>query len=240
MTASPESRPRHDSGTSVSSGTSASLLRVALPTQTMGEYSFEGSAASSAPSGTLSSLGSLPANSPISRGTRSRANSIASANVPSGQGHGQNSELSPPVLPITVHVNINDLIPPSKNIFTFTITGTVLVTPKPKTRLPNGNGNSFLQSQSLSRSSSPAPSDEPDPDSDGSTDAIVLPHFTVLAADTEHTDILLRTDADGASVDVYAPTGDLNGSDLFANQLKGIYRSITTFGGEGRSRTNYA
>jgi hypothetical protein len=221
MTAAPESRTRQDSGTSTSSGTSASLLRVALPMQNVGEYSFEGSAASSAPSGMLSSLGSLSPTSPISRGTRSRANSISSANVPSGQGHEQNPDLTPPVLPITVHVNINDLIPPSKNIFTFTITGTVLVTPKPKIRLSNGNGNvSFLHSQSLSRSTSPTPSDEPDPDADGTTDAIVLPHFTILAADAEHIDILLRNDAEGASVDVYAPMGDLRAAQTRRTVLK--------------------
>jgi hypothetical protein len=186
----PTPATRTDSNASTSSG--VSLLRVPLPAHNVPDYSFENSATSSAPSGTLSSLNSLPTNSP--NGLRSRATSISSANGALEQNAEPRRILSP-VLPVTIHVNMNELLSPFKNILAFTISGTVLVTPKSRTLTGLGS----------SRSSSPTPSED---ETDG-MEPVVLPYFNVLAADTETTVIVLRNDADGSTVDVYNPSGDV-------------------------------
>ena len=167
---------RHNSNSST-----ASLLRAPLPVQPVQDYSFEGSVASSAPSGTLYSISSLLPSDPNLGGADSTP-----INCPLPDA------LDPlPGAPVTIHINMNDLPPPSNNVFTFTISGSILVTPRSR-------------SYSLNSRTSPTYSDvETDPD------PIVLPRFTVLAADTETTTFLLRSDAPQATLEVYNSSGDI-------------------------------
>jgi hypothetical protein len=153
---------------------SNSLIRAPLP-HSIGEYSFEGSQTSSGLSATVSSLASLP---PLSPGGGA-----------SGRHTRENTDDSlldytqVPTAPITVHLNMNDFIPPAKNSLTFTIEGSILVTPRPR----RNTG-----------------------ERDNSPDTILLPHFSLLAADTESATIVLRNNAsDSALVDVFRPNGDL-------------------------------
>ncbi|KAH9180402.1 hypothetical protein EDB89DRAFT_1919010 [Lactarius sanguifluus] len=94
-----------------------------------------------------------------------------------------------PSLPITLHLNINDFLPPNKNTFTFSLKGTVLVTPRvPPSPVP--------------REDSPHTSDADD-ESRGLL--ISLPRFRVLAADSEkiETTACNNTDAPAEVLDVY-------------------------------------
>ncbi|KAI0060878.1 hypothetical protein BV25DRAFT_911170 [Artomyces pyxidatus] len=144
----------------------SSLLRAPLPSQQVPEYSFESGPATPSESGMSSILSSTD---PNSRG-RSRASSLADPEP----------DIPQPSLPITLHLNINDLLPPNKNVFTFSISGVVLVTPR---------GVS------------------PDGDSAGPDDlAVTVPRFRVLAADAEKIDTAVRNGLDGPSarVDLYA------------------------------------
>src|SRR6202011_594970 len=106
----------------------ASLLRAPLPAANVAEYSFEGSTPSLSGSGTMSSIDSLPQPTP-EEGTRpsSALNIYADSNI------------RPPAVPITIHINMNDLLLPAKNVFTFNISGTILVTPR---RRSYGSGSS--------------------------------------------------------------------------------------------------
>lgn len=155
----------------LSSSSTSSLLRAPLPVHNVAEYSFEGSTATlassvSSPVGTLSSISSLM---PASETRQPR----------------------PPTIPITLHINMNEIITPAKNIFTFSISGTVLVIPRP----------------SLARVNS----QRKDHDVDVDLDPFVLPRFTVLAADSESTSFTIRNEIDEAyvNVEVYNATGDI-------------------------------
>jgi hypothetical protein len=162
--------------TSASSSTS-SLLRAPLPVQNVAEYSFEGSTATvassavSSPLGTLSSMSSLMPVSPTNVATR----------------HPRT-----PAVPITLHVNMNEIVTPAKNLFTFSISGTIRVTPRP----------------SLARVGAQMRREH---DLDIDPDPFVLPRFTVLAADSESISITIRNEVDGApvNVEVYNATGDI-------------------------------
>ncbi|KAK0463651.1 uncharacterized protein EV420DRAFT_1728808 [Desarmillaria tabescens] len=90
--------------TTTSSSTSF-LLRAPLPVRNVAEYSFEGSA---------SAISSIPSTG------ASIAGLSGSESVPS----------PPPSQAIMLHINMNQLLPPSRNTFTFTITGTILIIPK--------------------------------------------------------------------------------------------------------------
>ena len=162
---------RHNSTSSTNS-----LLRAPLPLQNVPDYSFEASAASSTPSGTVSSLGSLPPSS--------------TPNLEGGAStNGVDAIVRPPGVPVTIHMNINDLLPPAKNVFTFTISGTILLTPR-----------SRLNSQN----SSPVHSDN-----ESDLEPLVLPRFTVLAADTETITTVIRSEVEHANVEVYNSSGDI-------------------------------
>ncbi|KAL4077231.1 hypothetical protein V8B97DRAFT_1940399 [Scleroderma yunnanense] len=163
----PPMTSRQDSSTS-------SLLRAPLPADQLPDYSFEGSPTSLAPSGTLSSLSSTP----LTSGGRSRAPSDPSPPLPA--------------VPLTIHVNINDI--PANNVFTFTISGTILVIPKSRSGVMNGR-TSHSGSSSEDEKTDPIP--------------IVLPRFTVLAADSESISMTIRNDTEGATVEVYNISGDL-------------------------------
>ncbi|KAG9318649.1 hypothetical protein JVU11DRAFT_742 [Chiua virens] len=116
----------------------------------------------------LSSVGSLP---PPSEG-RSRASSDA---VPSHR---------PPAAPITIHINMNDLISPSKNVFTFSISGTVLILPRHRSHISGEHGSEDIN-------------------------PIILPRFCVLAADSETVSTIIRNESEGATVEVYYISGDI-------------------------------
>ncbi|KAI0317461.1 hypothetical protein OF83DRAFT_1292220 [Amylostereum chailletii] len=142
---------------SSSASSTASLLRAPLPSQNVPEYSFE--SAPTTPSDTgISSMMSTDADS---KG-RSRASSLAERDTE-------------PSSPITLHLNINDLLPPNTNPFTFTLSGTVLVAP---------------------RKSGPPPS-PPSSDRDDIEDlAVVFPRFRVLAADAERIETTVRNNVE--------------------------------------------
>lgn len=160
-----------------SSSSTSSLLRAPLPADQLPDYSFEGSPTSLTPSGTLSSISSVP----VTSEGRSRASSNAK---PSPR---------PPAVPITVHINMNDIIPPAKNVFTFTISGTVLVVPKMHSRSPSEH----------KMNSSSGSEDE------ANLVPMVLPRFSVLAADSESISTIIRNETDNATVEVYNIAGDL-------------------------------
>ena len=153
------------------SSSTSSLLRAPLPNDHLPDYTFEGSPTSLTPSVTLSSVSSLP---PVSEG-RSRASSDAVASCRS------------PAVPITIHINMNDIIPPSKNVFTFSITGIVLIFSRHRPHITNGHGS----------------------DTDSDTNPIVLPRFCVLAADSETVSTIIRNESEGGIVEVYYISGDL-------------------------------
>lgn len=88
---------------------------------------------------------------------------------------------------------MNEILPPAKNIFTFTISGTILVTPRTTVGRLNGSPHHSIDGAS------------------GDPEPLVLPRFTVLAADTESTSIVVRHDIEGSTttVEVYNSTGDI-------------------------------
>lgn len=161
----PNGRPR---GTSSSS--TSSLLRAPLPSQNIAEYSFEGThdptISASSHLGTLSSVSSIS----------------------------QSSVACPPGAPLTLHLNINDILPPNKTPFTFTIAGTILVTPRTTLSRVNGIHDTH-----------------PPLDYIETTEPINLPHFTVLAADAETTKFVVRNEVEhtNVTVEVYSPSGDI-------------------------------
>ncbi|TDL24918.1 hypothetical protein BD410DRAFT_766513 [Rickenella mellea] len=166
----PGQRPVGSRTSSLSTtGSTASLLRAPLPQQSVQEYSFENSTptTSAAPS-TVSSL--TPSSSVVN-------------------GFGTTSEYEPntrpPSVPITIHLNMNDLSPPAKNTVTFNISGIIVVTPP-----PYGGASTLSQSDFIS-------------------DAIVvpLPAFRVLTADNEIISTTVRSRSENATVEVSGPPG---------------------------------
>ncbi|TFY71875.1 hypothetical protein EVG20_g1125 [Dentipellis fragilis] len=150
-----------------SSSSTASLLRAPLPNQNVPEYSFEESEPTTPSEAGMSSM--FSATDPESRG-RSRASSLAETEP----------DIRPPSVPITLHLNINDLLLPNKNVFTFTIAGVVLITPRSPT------------STAAPQSTSPEAVASSDSE-DASKELIVsLPRFRVLAADAEKIETTAR------------------------------------------------
>ncbi|KAJ6525444.1 hypothetical protein DFH09DRAFT_1416455 [Mycena vulgaris] len=94
----------------------------------------------------------------------------------------------PPGVPLTIHMNMNELaLPAAKNAFPFWISGTVLITPRPRPAVsPSSRSASPMRGES-----------EPEPSID--PESIVVPRFTVLAADNETVATLVRNDVDAAS-----------------------------------------
>ncbi|KAF8651432.1 hypothetical protein AX16_004733 [Volvariella volvacea WC 439] len=143
----------------------SSLLRAPLPTHGIPDYSFETSTlTSSMPDSAVSSMPSLQTSS-----------EAPPPPVPPGQ-------------PITLHLNINELVPPAKNLFTFTISGNIIIRPRP-TQIK------------LQRDNNPVPST----DDQGIVGPISLPHFTVLAVKNENITTIVRNEMeeDDAIVDLY-------------------------------------
>ncbi|KLO19143.1 hypothetical protein SCHPADRAFT_992919 [Schizopora paradoxa] len=104
------------------SGSTASLLRIPIPSQATTEYSFEDTPLMTpATSDMPTSVASL---TPFG----SRSSSLANA-FPSETEH----ERKQPTTPITLHINMNELPPSPKNKFTFNVSGTVTITRPPAT-----------------------------------------------------------------------------------------------------------
>ncbi|PPQ98811.1 hypothetical protein CVT24_003365 [Panaeolus cyanescens] len=123
----------------------------------------------------------LPSSSTSPLGTLS---SIAS--LPTGSTAPPAKDCSPGS-PITLHLNVSELKPPPHNVFSFKISGTILVANRsPSLRLIDNTTSS------------------------GDPDPVVLPRFTVLAADTESISTIVRNAADNISVEVFHPTGDIH------------------------------
>ncbi|KAF9527020.1 hypothetical protein CPB83DRAFT_794094 [Crepidotus variabilis] len=144
----------------------ASLLRAPLPTPNVGDVSMEGSNIS------------LPSN-------------VSSASFPNS------SEINVPPKPIstiTLHLNMNDLQPTSKNGLSFKISGTILVVPR---RL-------------LPSAINLASSITTDSDKGNDQEPIFLPRFTVLAADVERTLTNVKNEVENATVEVFRPHGDIH------------------------------
>ncbi|KAJ7137734.1 hypothetical protein C8R44DRAFT_335991 [Mycena epipterygia] len=165
-------RPPSGMSRQSSTSSSSSLLRGPLPVHNVAEYSFEGSGPSSVSASQTttsmeSSVGSLlPSSTPSVEPTR-----------------------RPPGVPVTIHVNMNELtLPTSKNSFPFWISGTVLITPRPRP----------AAAPAPSRNSSPVRG-ENEPDSQAvpiDPESIVIPRFTVLAADNESVSTIVRNEVD--------------------------------------------
>lgn len=172
----------HTSRQSSTSSTS-SLLRAPLPPQNVPDYSFESAPTTPGSEAGLSSVFYTMAESDTREPTRSPSIVQSESDAPL------------PSFPITLHLNINDFLPPNKNAFTFSIRGVVLVTP----RAP----------------SSPAAGDR-SPDSSGTEGEsrellISLPRFRILAADSEQIETTVRNNIDSPTdiVDV-CPSSDPN------------------------------
>ncbi|KAI9460035.1 hypothetical protein F5148DRAFT_1377441 [Russula earlei] len=157
----------------------SSLLRAPLPPQNVPEYSFESSPTTPGSEAGLSSVFYTTTDNDTKEPTRS--SSLAQSE----------SETPLPSLPITLHLNINDFLPPNSKVFTFTIKGVVLVTP----RAPEGDA-------------SPHPSDTDD-ESRGLL--VSLPRFRILAADTEQIETTVHNNIDSPTdVVEVCPSSDLN------------------------------
>ncbi|KAJ7256483.1 hypothetical protein B0H12DRAFT_1049739 [Mycena haematopus] len=157
-----------------SASSSSSLLRGPLPVPNVPDYSFEGSA---------------PSSSSISAQTTSIESSVGS--LPFSSTPSIDPTPRPPGVPLTLHINMNELtFPASKNTFSFWISGTVLVTPRPRlVPIPTSRTSSPVRDELDAENTPPVI----DPES------IVVPRFTVLAADNETVALLVRNDV--ASVD---------------------------------------
>ncbi|KAI0672915.1 hypothetical protein C8Q78DRAFT_970556 [Trametes maxima] len=182
---------RHDSSSSTSS-----LLRAPLPVQNVPDYSFENSPASTP----ISSLASLPIpSSPENdRRSRSRASSLNGRYTDMDTDYEEDEDIRPPKVPITIHLNMNDLLPPARHDFKFRISGTVLIT----SRKP------VLSRSSHKYTSSPN-GYQPPSDSEGDSEILVVPRFRVLCADREHIACTIQNDVNEATVDVFNSTGDV-------------------------------
>ncbi|KAJ8700050.1 hypothetical protein PTI98_003116 [Pleurotus ostreatus] len=154
-----------------------------LPNQSLAEYSFEGSTALT-PSATLSSIGSL---------TPSSGAEASSGNVA--------DRIKPPGSPVTIHVNMNEFIPPAKNSFVFKISGICLITP----RYPHLTSASYREPASSSSNTESDMERNQNP-------LIALPRFTVLAAHSETTTTIIdnKLDSDLLKLVVYNPSGDIS------------------------------
>ncbi|KAE9398163.1 hypothetical protein BT96DRAFT_976603 [Gymnopus androsaceus JB14] len=171
--------------TSTNSSTS-SLLRAPLPTA-VADYSFEGSPAGAGLSSSSSSLSSLHA-------SVSNLTSLSQSRIETS---------SNPDHPITLHLNMNELLPApasnsrsNSNMFVFSVEGRVVVFPR------GGHRDS----------------DDPDPspgDNGYKYITLTLPRFTVHAADSESMSVVVKNDLPegdlDAGVEVYKDSSSSEG-----------------------------
>ncbi|THH28498.1 hypothetical protein EUX98_g5693 [Antrodiella citrinella] len=166
-------------------GSSASLLRAPLPNQNVTDYSFE--SPNLTPTSSVASLATIP--SSPERHRRSRASSLNDGQFTDTD---IDQDAKSPDVPVTIHVNMNDLPPPSKNILELSITGVIIVTPR-----------------RASRTSSPTPAYVGGQSDSNDKNPVVLPRFRVLHCERESSSILVWSELDSASIDVYKATGNI-------------------------------
>ncbi|OCH92097.1 hypothetical protein OBBRIDRAFT_791612 [Obba rivulosa] len=206
LPSSPDARGATLDGTSLSyhdpysSGTSPSLLRAPLPSHNVEDYSFEGSPVSTPTE--LSSTTSLaqPSGSEPERKGRSRASSTNSRYPEADTDTDANTmeEMYPPKTPLTVHVNMNELLPPPNNSFTFSISGTVVVTPRTLRRSTRANA------RAASRYDASSPSED-----EAGPILITLPKFRVVHTDAEKLSTVVCNEAEGTDVEVHCAADDI-------------------------------
>ncbi|KAF5387494.1 hypothetical protein D9757_006511 [Collybiopsis confluens] len=162
-----------------STSSTSSLLRAPLPTQNVAEYSFEGppTASQTLSSSATESLSSLPA---------------SVSNLTSTSQSGIESSVRAPERTLTLHININELLPASRNNFIFSVAGTVIVTPRPTHPRTNGHapaGHSGSEAELSDLENHPS---------------ITLPYFTVHAAENETMSVVVKNDLpNGGVLEVY-------------------------------------
>lgn len=167
--------------------TSASLLRAPLPSVGIDDsFSETGGSENNTPLSSIASLATIPS----SPERRSRASSVG-ARVDSDA----EAEPRPPKVPLSIHLNMNELVPPQKSAFTFSITGTVLVTPPRKP---------------FQLSSHRSPTAYSGSESDDEVEPITLPQFRVLFAEKETVTTIVRNELDEASLDIYNSKGNIS------------------------------
>ncbi|KAJ6490610.1 hypothetical protein C8R47DRAFT_1045391 [Mycena vitilis] len=164
---------RNNMSRTSSVSSSSSLLRGPLPAHSVPEYSFEGSAP--------------PSSSASASQSNSMASSVGSL-LPSSTSS-IDSMPRPPGVPVTIHINMNELtLPASKNSFPFRISGTVLVTPRPRAAAAPAPSRNASPVRGEHDADTPTPPIDPE--------SIIIPRFTVLAADNETVAVVVRHDAD--------------------------------------------
>ncbi|KAI0699993.1 hypothetical protein BC835DRAFT_1540845 [Cytidiella melzeri] len=179
----PDDPPKTNGHKPYTSNSSASLLRAPLPAQNLDDSSFESSPATTP----LSSIASLATISSSPERRRSRASSVAARTDTDIEV----AEVArPPKVPISIHLNMNELVPPQKGLFTFTVSGTILVAPR---------SNPFL----LSRASV-------DNVAVGSNEPLPLPQFRVLSAERESTSTIVLNELNDSALDIFHSTGKLS------------------------------
>lgn len=179
-----------------SNSPSPSLLRAPLPVQNVADYSFESSPVTT-PTGSVSSLTSLTGPSSPERTRKKRSSSINGRYPGSDTDVDAEVDVRPPRAPITVHLNMNELLPPPRNAFTFSISGVVVVTHRNTPLTPE------------SRRSSPR--SRPPADSEIDEEPVTLPRFRIFYADKESISTVVRNEADRTSVDIYDPVSARSG-----------------------------
>lgn len=164
---------------------SASLLRAPLPSHPDDSFS-EGGSPGNTPLSSIASLTTIPS----SPERRSRASSMNART-----DNDPDEEIRSPKVPLSIHLNMNELMPPQKSAFTFSVTGTVLVTPPRKP---------------FRLSSHPSSADYSGSDSDSDSEPVILPQFRVLFAEKETVATIVRNELDEASLDIYNSKGDIS------------------------------
>ncbi|KAI0086434.1 hypothetical protein BDY19DRAFT_908395 [Irpex rosettiformis] len=175
--------PKTNGHRSFSQTSSLSLLRAPLPSQSMmDDSSFDGS-----PTNTpLSSIASLPTVSSSIEHRKSRASSVGAW----ADSEESPETIRPPKVPISIHLNMNEIVPPQRGAFTFTISGTILVLP---------TKNPFLLSQASLESTTT-----------GASELLPLPQFRALSAEKESITTIVRNELDDLVLDIFNSTGKLS------------------------------
>lgn len=175
---------RAEEETSRYSSSSASLLRAPLPSGP--DDSFSEGSPNMTPMSSIASLATIPS----SPERRSRASSLGARTDTDAE-----EETRPPKIPLSIHLNMNELIPPQKNTFTFTISGTVLVTPPQKPFRLHSRQSSTKYSGS---------------DSDSDVEPVILPQFRVLYAERETLSSVVRNELEDAALDIFNSKGRIS------------------------------
>ncbi|OBZ69130.1 hypothetical protein A0H81_10723 [Grifola frondosa] len=171
----------------------ASLLHAPLPAQNIADYSFEASPVSTP----VSSTTSLPPPRTPEPGPRSGVSSVNGQYLDTDTDLENDGLARPPKVPVTVHLNLNDLLPPAKEEFKFNVSGTILLTPRQSTL------NLRLRDSSPSQEYATS-------DSDSDSEPVVVPRFRVLYTGKESTSYTIVSEADRTAVDVYNSVGDIH------------------------------